>query len=75
MNKTFIPTFIKWAGGKTQLLEQFEEFISNDISNYYEPFVGSGAVFFYIKKTRNPEQCMISDNNRHLIDLYKIIRD
>ena len=70
-----VPTFIKWAGGKTQLLEQFEKFIPNKIDRYYEPFVGSGAVFFYVKKNRNPDWCMISDNNEDLINLYVVVRD
>ena len=74
-NHYSVPTFVKWAGGKTQLLEQFEPFFPSKMDRYFEPFVGSGAVFFYIKKTRNPSYCMISDNNRDLINLYITIRD
>jgi len=70
-----VPAFVKWAGGKSQLLPQFEKFIPKNISRYFEPFVGSGAIFFYVKKTRNPDWCMISDNNEDLINLYVAVRD
>jgi DNA adenine methylase len=48
--------FLKWAGGKSQLLSQFEEFYPPElklghIKKYVEPFVGSGAVFFDIAQT------------------------
>jgi DNA adenine methylase len=75
LEKLSIPTFIKWAGGKTQLLNQFEPFFPVKISRYFEPFVGSGAVFFYIKQTCKPDYCMISDNNQNLINLYIAVRD
>jgi len=44
---------LKWAGGKTQLLEKFikyfpDELKNGEIENYYEPFLGSGAVFFFL---------------------------
>ncbi len=45
-----VPTFIKWAGGKTQLLNQFQNFFPSQFNGYYEPFLGSGAVFFLYKK-------------------------
>ena len=75
MEKLSIPTFVKWAGGKKQLLEQFELLFPDKINRYFEPFVGSGAVFFYLKQTCKPDYCMISDNNQNLINLYLSIRD
>lgn len=75
MKKIQIPTFVKWAGGKTQLLKQFECFLPTKIERYFEPFVGSGAVFFYIRQTRHPKYCMISDNNRDLMNLYMTIKN
>lgn len=75
MEKIQVPTFVKWAGGKTRLLQQFEQYLPDKIDRYFEPFVGSGAVFLYIKKTRKPTFCMISDNNQDLMNLYGIVRD
>lgn len=75
MKKLTVPTFVKWAGGKTQLLNQFELFIPSKIDRYFEPFIGSGAVFFYVKKTRNPDYYYISDSNEDLVNLYITVRD
>ena len=69
------PTFIKWAGGKTQLLEQFKKFFPKEFNGYLEPFVGSGAVFFYIKQVYNPDYVILSDNNEELINAYEVVRD
>ncbi len=43
-----VPTLVKWAGGKKQLLPQFEKFLPEKIERYLEPFVGGGAVAFHI---------------------------
>jgi DNA adenine methylase len=72
---TNIPLFIKWAGGKSQLLGEYEKFLPKKIKSYYDPFVGGGALFFYVKITRNPTVSMISDINKPLIDLYTVVRD
>ena len=70
-----VPTFVKWAGGKTQLLDQFKKFFPKKFNGYLEPFVGSGAVFFYIKRKYNPKRVIISDNNEDLINTYIVFRD
>jgi len=70
-----VPTFVKWAGGKTQLLEQFKKFFPKEFNGYLEPFVGSGAVFFYIKEKYNPDYVFLSDNNEELINTYEVVRD
>jgi DNA adenine methylase len=75
MPKNGVPTFVKWAGGKTQLLEQFKPFFPKKISRYLEPFVGSGAVFFYIKQKYDPKEVILSDNNEELINCYIRVRD
>lgn len=76
MSKTNgVPTFVKWAGGKTQLLKQFKPYFPKGLSGYVEPFVGSGAVFFYIKKKFNPEKIVISDNNEELINVYLTVQN
>lgn len=63
--------FVKWAGGKTQLLSKIEELLPNQMNNYYEPFIGGGAVllnFGFMNAT-------ISDTNEELIYTYCCIRD
>lgn len=67
--------FVKWAGGKGQLIEQFKPFFPKRISRYFEPFVGSGAVFFYIAQKYQPKEIFLSDINEDLINAYLIIRD
>jgi DNA adenine methylase len=59
--------FLKWAGGKLQLIHKFR--------NYYEPFIGSGAVFFYVKSKLKPNKVILSDTNEELINCFVIVRD
>ncbi|VVB87332.1 D12 class N6 adenine-specific DNA methyltransferase [uncultured archaeon] len=70
-----IPTFIKWAGGKTQLLNQFVDFFPKKFNKYFEPFLGSGAVFYYIKNLYPDKEFFLSDNNKELIHCYEIIQN
>lgn len=70
-----IPTFLKWAGGKRKILLEIDKHIPFKINRYYEPFLGGGSVFFYIKQKYNPKFCMISDVNKDLIDSYINVRD
>ncbi len=75
--KTVKP-FLKWAGGKGQLLKEIEgyyPFDSGKITKYAEPFVGGGAVLFDILSKYDLEQIYISDINAELINTYRIIRD
>jgi DNA adenine methylase len=68
--------FVKWAGGKKQLLDQYEGFFPNRSGRYLEPFVGGGAVFFHFWNTRRlPEQVFLFDNNEELINTYRVVRD
>lgn len=69
-----IPKFVKWAGGKGQLLEQFKPLFPKKFNWYLEPFVGSGAVFFYIIQKFKPKEIIISDINEELINTYEIVR-
>jgi DNA adenine methylase len=72
--------FLKWAGGKSQLLGEFgqrlpaDELKNRTITRYVEPFVGGGAVFFYLKKRFSLDQCTIADVNEELILTYQVIR-
>ena len=70
-----VPTFVKWAGGKRQLIEQFRQFFPETIERYFEPFVGSGAVLFYVLQVYKPREVFVSDINEELIDCYETIRD
>ncbi len=75
MVRVEIPTIVKWAGGKKQLLKQFQKFFPRKIENYYEPFVGGGAVLFYILQTYNPKKVLISDTNEELMNCYEVIKN
>jgi len=75
--KTVKP-FLKWAGGKGQLLKEIEcyyPFNSGRITKYAEPFVGGGAVLFDILSKYDLEQIYISDINAEILNIYGIIRD
>ncbi|MBD0328007.1 MAG: Dam family site-specific DNA-(adenine-N6)-methyltransferase, partial [Pyrinomonadaceae bacterium] len=63
--------FVKWAGGKTQLLKEYEAYIPSDVRVYHEPFLGGGAMFFNLC----PPVAHLSDINGGLINAYKIVRD
>lgn len=68
------PTFIKWAGGKRRLIKSLESLFPKKIDRYFEPFLGGGSVFFYIKQKYNPRYIMISDNSPELINTFKIVK-
>lgn len=73
-----IKPFLKWAGGKGQLLREIEKyypFENGDITKYAEPFVGGGAVLFDILSKYNLESVYISDTNAELINTYRTIRN
>src|SRR5712692_4777399 len=65
--------FIKWAGGKGQLLGQLEPFFPapGTYRRYFEPFLGGGAVFFHLQ----PARAVLTDLNDELINAYEVIRD
>lgn len=63
--------FVKWVGGKRQLLPEIEMMLPVSYNTYYEPFVGGGALLFDIA----PEKAVIGDMNATLIGTYKSIRD
>ena len=73
--------FLKWAGGKGQLLGVISEKLPTEIKNkkqihsYIEPFVGGGALFFYLKKHFLVRESILIDNNKELIIGFKIIKN
>lgn len=77
MTKLRAKPFVKWVGGKRQLLKQFYELglypsgFNGTTGTYYEPFVGGGAVFFEL----TPRHAVISDANMELMYTYEVIRD
>ncbi|NLK69342.1 MAG: DNA adenine methylase [Clostridiaceae bacterium] len=68
-NRLVAPV-LKWVGGKRQLLPEIKKYIPQ-FSTYYEPFVGGGAVLFYLQ----PKKVVINDINWELINVYQVIRD
>lgn len=73
--------FIKWAGGKSQLIPQFEQILPQKLKEYdrftyIEPFVGGGAMLFYmLQKYPNIDKAIINDINPNLTTAYRVIRD
>lgn len=63
--------FLKWAGGKGQLLAQYQPFFPRQFTTYYEVFLGGGAVFFHLQ----PQQAVLIDINPELVNVYCCIRD
>lgn len=70
--------FLKWAGGKGQLLRQYEAYFPEKFNNYLEPFVGGGAVFFHLYNTgrlNNGKRIILIDSNDELINCYRVIKE
>lgn len=78
---TKVKPFLKWAGGKSQLLDDIARVFPNDLVDknftYVEPFVGSGAVLFWVLNTfaDRVERVVINDVNADLINTYQMIKD
>lgn len=66
--------FIKWAGGKRHLLSTLKKYIPNKFNTYFEPFIGSGALFFYLLSQGIVLRSFISDSNNDLINCYRVIK-
>ncbi len=67
--------FVKWAGGKRQLIPILNENMPKSFGTYYEPFIGGGALLFHILTDRDDQKCSISDLNSDLVLAYTTIRD
>ena len=76
MNEKSAKPFLKWAGGKTQLISEIEKNLPySTIDTYVEPFVGSGAVLFWIlSEFSDLEKAVVNDINEDLINTYKTIQ-
>jgi site-specific DNA-adenine methylase len=64
--------FVKWAGGKTQLLSQLYTLAPPEFDRYFEPFLGGGALFFYLISDKNKR---FTDMNSELINSYIAVKD
>lgn len=62
--------FLKWPGGKRWFVQQFADLLPRTFKRYFEPFLGSGSVYFHLK----PRDAVLSDSNSHLIDAYRGIQ-
>lgn len=67
--------FVKWAGGKRQLVSKILTKISSPINTYYEPFVGGGALFFALANRKLFTDAVLNDVNKELILTYSVIRE
>ena len=67
--------FVKWAGGKRQLIPILNQNLPESFGTYYEPFLGGGALLFHILTDKNDQKCSISDLNFDLVLAYTTIRD
>jgi DNA adenine methylase len=69
--------FVKWAGGKTRLLAQFEPFFPTSFGRYIEPFVGGGAVFFHLfrQERLTGKEIVLVDSLEELINCYRVIQN
>ena len=63
--------FVKWAGGKRQILDKLKEYVPVEYNTYYEPFVGGGALLFELA----PKHAVINDLNKELMNTYKVLCD
>lgn len=69
-NKLIAP-FLKWVGGKRQLIPDIVQHLPSTYTKYYEPFVGGGAVLFHLQ----PKKAVINDYNEELINVYNVIKN
>jgi DNA adenine methylase len=65
-----LDPFLKWPGGKRWLVNQYDHLFPSKYNRYLEPFLGGGAVFFYL----TPAKAILSDSNRELVNAYQCIK-
>ena len=63
--------FVKWAGGKRQIIDKLKEYIPEEYGTYYDPFVGGGALLFEL----SPKDAVINDSNKELMNVFNCIKD
>ncbi len=76
MQKTAAKPFLKWAGGKTQLLEEISKRIpEGPARSFVEPFIGGGAVFFHLNSRYSFDECHLFDSSPELIMTYSVLQN
>ena len=70
MKKDLKP-FVKWVGGKRQLLKEISKYLPKSYNKYFEPFLGAGAVFLHLQ----PSKAVVNDMNEELINAYEVIQN
>ena len=63
--------FVKWAGGKRQIIDKLKKYVPEEFDTYYEPFVGGGALLFEL----SPKHAVINDSNEELMNVYRCLCD
>ena len=63
--------FVKWAGGKRQIIDKLKQYIPEEFDVYYEPFIGGGALLFEL----SPKKAVINDYNEELMNVFECIKD
>ena len=63
--------FVKWAGGKRQIIDKLKEYAPDEFNTYYEPFIGGGALLFEL----SPKKAVINDYNEELMNVFRCIKD
>ena len=69
MNVLKPKPFVKWAGGKRQIIDKLKSYMPDNFNNYYEPFVGGGALLFEL----TPKKAFINDSNKELMNVYEVL--
>jgi len=74
-HRPYCYPFLKWAGGKTQLLPKIDNALPQSYARYFEPFLGGGAVFFYmVSSNKIKSEAHLIDINKELINAYNVIK-
>ena len=63
--------FVKWAGGKRQIIDKLKKYVPEEFNTYYEPFIGGGALLFEL----SPRRAVINDSNEELMNVYRCLCD
>ena len=63
--------FVKWAGGKRQVIDKLKKYVPYEFDTYYEPFIGGGALLFELA----PKKAVINDSNKELMNIYECLCD